>query len=204
MEDLSSSSRSFDGLSSFCRSFSRRSRPAVTRSLGPVTAHAAEVSAPGSTLTDATESHRAVAQEQTRAAIEHLLAVMHRWSEVHRRREHYRQAHEGPSPYNRSRIALDEGQAWERWLRVIQRSLENAEEGVVEVVRAWGEAGRSTDEPDRGLRGVIHQGRLYLAVPAQAAQADDSGSRLLVADLRGSLNLDGGLAFVDVVTLPPR
>lgn len=191
MDDLSSSGRAFDSLSSFCRSFSRRPRPAAVK---PRLVSYAEL-APITVTAEAQESFRALAMEQTEAAIDHFLELSRRWAEARRRHEGNQRFQEEGGAFARSRAALEEKRAWERWMNVIQNALRNAEEEIVSAVRAWEEAKRPSEETGGTERGVIYKGHLYLTVPLGAP----GEYRLVVADLKASLNLDRSLAVVDLV-----
>ncbi|WP_406693814.1 hypothetical protein V5E97_22530 [Singulisphaera sp. Ch08] len=192
MDDLSSSSRTFDSLSSFCRSFSRRPRPSSIHK--PRVVSYAEL-APMTVVTESAASYRALAIEQTESALDHFLELKHRLAEVRRRHENSQHFQEAGGSFGRSQAAIEEKRAWERWMNVIQRALRNAEDEIILAVRAWDEARRPSEVSDEFSRGVIYKGHLYLAVPT----GDGNQHRLLVADLKSSLNLDRSLAVVDLM-----
>jgi hypothetical protein len=191
MDDLSSASRTFDSLSSFCRSFSRRSRPAAG---APHVVSYADL-APMTVVSEAEETHRALAIEHTESAIDHFLELTRRWADARRRHEATRKFQAEGSPFSRSHAALEESKAWERWIAVIEQALRNAEDEIISAVRAWDESRRPSDEHDAARAGVIYKGHLYLTLPT------GEGDRhcLVVADLRASLNLDRSLAVVDLI-----
>src|SRR3954469_8789425 len=114
MDDLSSSSRAFHSLSSLSPALSRRSRPAP---IPPRAVGFAEL-APMTVVAEDAEGHRALAIEQTESAIDHFLELSRRWAEVRRRHEGSLRFHEEGGPFSRSRAALEEKHAWERWMSV--------------------------------------------------------------------------------------
>ena len=193
MDDLSSSSRTFDSLSSFCRSFSRRARPSSGVHQPRVVSYA-EL-APMTVVTESIANHRALAIEQTESALEHFLELKDRLAEVRRRLENSKHFQDEGGAFGRSQAAIEEKRAWERWMNVIQRALRNAEEEIILAVRAWDEARRPSEASDGSASGVIYKGHLYLTVPTD----DGEHHRLLVADLKSSLNLDRSLAVVDLM-----
>src|SRR5262245_50173693 len=152
MDDLSSSGKAFDSLSSFCRSFSRRGRPQAA--LQPRVASFAQFS-PMVVASEATENHRTLALEQTEAAIDHFLETSRRLSEARRRHEAHKDAHQGAGHFTQSRLAVEEGRAWERWIEVFQHALRNAEEEIISAVLAWEEAKRPSERGEDSERGVI-------------------------------------------------
>lgn len=192
MDDLSSPGP-FDGLSSFCRSFSRRSRQGPGRAR--IIPGSAEVVSPMRVTVANVVTHRTLAQEQIRGAIGHFVELCRRWTTARHGEEDSQRAQESPNPYNQSLVAQNEAQGWQRWHKVVGEALRGAEGEVVAALRAWGESSRAEEGPVETVRGVIHQGRLYLVVENQAGEEP----RLVVADLRASLNLDGSLAVVDVM-----
>lgn len=191
MDDLSAAGRTFDSLSSFCRSFSRRTRPEGT---APRVVSYAEL-ASVNMVAAAAESFRALAIEQTEATIDHFLELTRRWSEARRRQEANQKFQADGSSYARSHAAIEERNAWERWTAVIEQALRHAEDEIVSAVRAWEVARRPAEEDNRAVAGVIYKGCLYLTVPS----GNGEGFRLLVADLKSSLNLDQSLAVVDLI-----
>jgi hypothetical protein len=192
MDDLSSAGKTFDSLSSFCRSFSRRARPSGVR---PHVVSYADL-ASRSVVTDAMANHRALAIEQTESALDHFLELKHRLVEVRRRHESSLHFQEEGGSFSRSQAAIEEKRAWERWMTVIQRALRNAEDEIISAVRAWDEARRPSEVNDGCSRGVIYKGHLYLTIPS----GDGDRHCLVVADLRSSLNLDRSLAVVDLMS----
>jgi hypothetical protein len=192
MDDLSSTGKTFDSLSSFCRSFSRRARPSGVQ---PHVVSYAEM-ASRSVVTDAMANHRALAIEQTESALDHFLELKHRLAEVRRRHENSLHFQEEGGSFSRSQAAIEEKRAWERWMTVIQRALRNAEDEIISAVRAWDEARRPAEGNDGCSRGVIYKGHLYLTLPL----GEGDRHRLVVADLKASLNLDRSLAVVDLIS----
>lgn len=194
MDDLSSAGKTFDSLSSFCRSFSRRPRHSTASAR---VLNYAEL-APVTVISEAAETHRTLALEHTEATIDHFLELTRRWAEARRRYEANQKFQAEGSTFARSHAAVEERNAWERWTAVIQQALRNAEEEIISAVRAWDEARRRpSDEPDRAASGVIYKGYLYLTIPS--GEGDGDGFRLVVADLKASLNLDQSLAVVDLI-----
>lgn len=193
MDDLSSSGKAFDSLSSFCRSFSRRARPSGVHK--PHVVNYAE-RAPLTVVTESIINHRALAIEQTESALDHYLELKQRLAEVRRRLDSSQHFQDEGGAFGRSQAALEEKRAWERWMNVIQRALRNAEEEIILAVRAWNEARKPSEASGGSASGVIYKGNLYLTVPTGE---DGDHHRLLVADLRSSLNLDRSLAVVDLM-----
>ena len=191
MDELSSVGGTFDGLSSFCRSFSRKARPS---GVPPRVVSYAEM-ASRSVVSEVTANHRALAIEQTESALDHFLELRRRLAEVLRGHESNRHFQEEGGSFSRSQAAIEEKRAWERWMTVIQQALRNAEEEIIAAVRAWDEVRRPSDDNDSCTRGVIYKGHLYVTIPS----GDGARHRLVVADLRSSLNLDRSLAVVDLV-----
>lgn len=148
-----------------------------------------------STVSEATASHRALAIEQTESALDHFLELKQRLSEVRRHHENSTHFQEEGGSFSRSQVALEEKRGWERWMSVIQQALRNAEEEIISAVRAWDEARRPAGGNEGSTRGVIYKGHLYLTVPS----GEGDQHRLVVADLKASLNLDRSLAVVDLI-----
>jgi len=194
MDDLSSPGP-FDGLSSLLGNFSRRSRPGPGHARARVIPGSAEVASPTRVTVANVVTHRTLAQEQIRGAIGHFVELCRRWTTARHGEEDCQRAQESPNPYNQSLVAQNEAQGWQRWHKVVGEALRGAEEEVVAALRAWGETTRAEEGPVETVRGAIHQGRLYLVVQNQ----DDGEPRLVVVDLKASLNLDGSVAVVDVM-----
>jgi hypothetical protein len=193
MELLGSSGGPFDGLTSFIgRSFSRRAKRPEWRPPPPVFADLA----PARVIAEYAMTHRQMALELTGEAIEHYLELSRKLAEARRQHALLGRTLDDTGPHRRSQIAEDERLAWERWTAVIESALRGAETEVVAVVRAWEASRRPSEETGTVERGVIHKGRLYLAVPS----GEDETERLSIVDLRASLNLDGSMALIDVVT----
>jgi hypothetical protein len=189
MDDLSS--RTFDSLSSFCRSFSRRTR----RTDGPPRVVNYAELASVTVVAEAAMTHRDLGIEQTEAAIDHFLELSRRWSEARHRHESAKRFQDEGGTFARSHAATEEKNGWERWILVIESALKNAEDEIISAVRAWEEARRPAEGANGAVSGVIYKGHLYLTVPTGEGDA----RRLVVADLRASLNLDRSLAVVDLI-----
>jgi hypothetical protein len=192
MDDLSTASRTFDSLSSFCRSFSRRARQPTVQ---PRVVTYAEL-APMTVVAEAAVTHRELAVEQTEAAIDHFLELRRRWTEARRSQESSARFQQEGGAFGRSHAATEEKNGWERWVHVIENALRNAEEEIVSAVRAWEESRRPSEGGNGTYQGVIYKGHLYLTVPT----GDGDARRLVVADLKASLNLDRSLAVVDLIS----
>jgi hypothetical protein len=145
-------------------------------------------------VAEAVASHRALAIEQTEAALDHFLDLKRRLSEVLRGHESNRQFQDEGGSFSRSQAAIEEKRAWEKWMTIIQQALRHAEEEIIAAVQAWDDVRRPSDGDDGCTRGVIYKGRLYLTVPS-----GEGDRRLVVADLKASLNLDRSLAVVDLI-----
>jgi hypothetical protein len=198
MEFLSSSGGPFDGLTSFIgRSFSRRSKKPT--STWQMHSPAFAEYAPARVVAECALTHRALAMQLTEAAIDHYLDLSRKLTEVRRQIQLHRKPSETPGVARLTQIAEDEIQAFERWLVVIEDAVKSAEAEVIAVVHAWEETRGSRNDADAPERGVIHKGCLYLAVPAEGKEKDEE-FKLSVIDLRASLNLDGSMAVIDVVT----
>src|SRR5262249_33499144 len=111
MDDLWTASRTFDSLSSFCRSFSRRVRPPAVR---PQVVYYAELG-PMRVVAQAAMTHRELGIEQTEAAIDHFLELSRRWSEARRQQESTKRFQDEGSSFARSHAAAEEKNGWERW-----------------------------------------------------------------------------------------
>jgi len=192
MDDLSAASRTFDSLSSFYRSFSKRSR---RPNVPPRVVKYSETAA-FSVVSEAAVTHQSVAIEQTESALDHFLELRQRLAEVRRRHESTVRFQAEGGAYGQSQVALEEKRAWERWMTVIEKALLHAEEEIISAVRAWDEMKRPGDTESLESRGVIYKGHLYLALPSER----DGQYRLVVANLKSSLNLDKSLAIVDLIS----
>jgi hypothetical protein len=192
MDDLSSASRTLDSLSSFCRSFSRKARQHST--VPPRVVSYAEL-ASVTVVTEAAITHRELGIEQTEAAIDHFLELSRRCSEARRRQESAKRFQDEGGTFARSHAATEEKNGWERWIHVIESALKNAEEEIVSAVRAWEESRRPAEGDHGAVSGVIYKGHLYFTIPSGEGDA----RRLVIADLKASLNLDRSLAVVDLI-----
>lgn len=140
-------------------------------------------------------THRELGIEQTEAAIDHFLELSRRRSEARRRLESTKRFQDEGGSFARSHAANEEKNGWERWIPVIENALKNAEDEIVSAVRAWEESRRPADGTANTVSGVIYKGHLYLTLPTGEGDA----RRLVVADLKASLNLDRSLAVVDLI-----